>query len=501
MTVGTRYHCHVVEPGPTFSERNAHTVEPARMPANGRAWLSPSDRGAPKGFRLMVTASGYRAYYLLYRPRNGGKPRAYRIGAAADLSFKEAKSRAETIRGIVAEGKDPVAEEQAARDRKRSSHVATVRDVFDYFLEVHRTKLDHKTILGYQQTRGVLPRSFLDEPAENVTPAMFRKLIKDATTAPVMQNRHLGRLKAAVRFARSESYIGRLPAIVEMKKPHSERRRKRVLSSDEIRAMWESLETIAPTMPRGGRAFLASARIALLVGTRLGETVDAEWTEFDLDGSKRQSMAVPEGQPMWYVPAEHRKGQTGRKVAHWIPLAPLAVSVLRELEPFTRDKPRVFYKAGYQARTYMLGKLLAEMRCGGFREPFSFHDLRRTCSTGLGELGCPDELNDLILGHVKRGVLAHYDHSTRIPERAEWLRRWADHVAECVGLTEETTANVAPRLHLYETREGLPELKAAKEPAKGRRYLGAFTGGEAARRVEEMARRAGKPDGGTPSKR
>jgi hypothetical protein len=27
--------------------------------------------------------------------------------------------------------------------------------------------------------------------------------------------------------------------------------RKRVLTSDEIRAMWESLETIAPTMPRG----------------------------------------------------------------------------------------------------------------------------------------------------------------------------------------------------------------------------------------------------------
>jgi hypothetical protein len=47
----------------------------------------------------------------------------------------------------------------------------------------------------------------------------------------------------------------------------------------------------------------------------------------------------------------------------------------------------------------------------------------RTCSTGLGELGCPDELNDLILGHVKRGVLAHYDYSKRIPERADWLRR------------------------------------------------------------------------------
>jgi integrase len=360
------------------------------------------------------------------------------------------------IRGSVADGRDPVGEEQAVRERKRSSRVVTVRDVFDYFLEAHRTKLDHKTILGCEETRGVLPRSFLDEPAENVTPAMFRKLISDSTEAPVMQDRHLSRLKAAVRFARSESYIGRLPAIVEMKRPHAERKRKRVLTSHEVRAVWQSLETIAPTMPRGGRAFLASVRVALLVGTRLGETSEAEWTEFDLDGAKPQS---------------------------------LAVSALRELEPVTRDEPRVFHKAGYDARTYMLAKLLAEMRRRGFGEPFSFHDLRRTCSTGLGELGCPDELNDLILGHVKRGVLAHYDHSKRIAERGEWLGRWADHVAECVGLTD-TTAGAERRLHLYETHEGLPELKATKEPAKGRRYVGAFTATEAARRVEDMVRRS-----------
>ncbi len=98
----------------------------------------------------------------------------------------------------------------------------------------------------------------------------------------------------------------------------------------------------------------------------------------------------------------------------------------------------------------MLAKLLAEMRRRGFGEPFSFHDLRRTCSTGFGELGCPDELNDLILGHVKRGVLAHYDHSKRIPERAEWLRRWADHVAECVGLTDHAAAGAEPRLPVHQ---------------------------------------------------
>lgn len=32
-----------------------------------------------------------------------------------------------------------------------------------------------------------------------------------------------------------------------------------------------------------------------------------------------------------HILAEHRKGQTGKKIGHWIPLPPLAISVLRDL--------------------------------------------------------------------------------------------------------------------------------------------------------------------------
>jgi len=51
-------------------------------------------------------------------------------------------------------------------------------------------------------------------------------------------------------------------------------------------------------------------------------------------------------------------------------------------------------------------------------------------------------------------------------------------------------AGAEPRLHLYATREGLPELRVRKEAAHGRRYVGAFTAVEAARKIEEMARSA-----------
>jgi len=105
---------------------------------------------------------------------------------------KEARTQAETIRGLVADGKDPVGDEQAARERKRSTKVVTVRDAFDYYLEAHGTKLDRKTVQAHEQTRDALPNPLLQAPAENVTPSLFRQHIKAATQAPVMQKRHLG---------------------------------------------------------------------------------------------------------------------------------------------------------------------------------------------------------------------------------------------------------------------------------------------------------------------
>jgi hypothetical protein len=51
---------------------------------------------------------------------------------------------------------------------------------------------------------------------------------------------------------------------------------------------------------------------------------------------------------MWYIPAEHRKGQRCKKVAHWIPLPPLAVSVLRELA--ARLRRRRLHRGGSRTR-------------------------------------------------------------------------------------------------------------------------------------------------------
>jgi integrase len=138
----------------------------------------------------------------------------------------------------------------------------------------------------------------MDSPAEDVTPALFRDTVRTVTRAPVSTNRYLSRIKAVVRFAHAEGKLERLPAIIGMRRPHSERKRDRVLTADEIRGLWPALEAALARLPRAGRSFAAAIKMMLLCGTRLGETLAATWSQFSLEG--------PE--PLWRLPAQARKG-------------------------------------------------------------------------------------------------------------------------------------------------------------------------------------------------
>jgi hypothetical protein len=126
-----------------------------------------------------------------------GATRHRKIGPCEDVSFKTARAEAERLRGLVASGHDPAGDEKAARKAKRSAHVVSLRECVNYFLEANRRRLDKKTVWAHEQTRDALPRAFMDSPAEDATAATYREAVREATHAPIMQNRHLGRLKAA----------------------------------------------------------------------------------------------------------------------------------------------------------------------------------------------------------------------------------------------------------------------------------------------------------------
>ncbi len=64
---------------------------------------------------------------------------------------------------------------------------------------------------------------------------------------------------------------------------------------------------------------------------------------------------------------------------------------------------------------------------------WSPHDLRRTGRTMLASMGCPEEVAEAILGHVKPGVVGVYNLYRYDAERVEWLTRLSQRLEEIIG--------------------------------------------------------------------
>jgi hypothetical protein len=68
-------------------------------------------------------------------------------------------------------------------------------------------------------------------------------------------------------------------------------------------------------------------------------------------------------------------------------------------------------------------------------DPWTHHDLRRTCATGMADLGVLPHVIEAILNHVsghKGGIAGIYNKATYAAEKAQALQLWADHIAGLV---------------------------------------------------------------------
>jgi integrase len=65
--------------------------------------------------------------------------------------------------------------------------------------------------------------------------------------------------------------------------------------------------------------------------------------------------------------------------------------------------------------------------------PFVLHDLRRTCATGMAEVGIAPHIVEAVLNHVSghsAGVAGVYNRAVYTDEKRAALERWARHIDE-----------------------------------------------------------------------
>ena len=429
------------------------TVKALKAPKGAR--LDFFDATLP-GFAVRVsgptptTPEGRRTWALFYR--HGGKQRRLSFAPPYPaLGLADARRQAGDALARLAEGKDPAAD-RAATKAEAARAPDTVAGVVDLFirrgLEAKKRAPRYVTETRRNFDLHVLPRwgerdiktitrreviDLLDAIADGGAKVKGkdgkRRTLKGG---PIAANRTLAAIKACFNFAVRRGIIEASPvALVE--RPGAETKRERALTDDEIRALW-------PHMGALGYPFGPFLRVLLLTGQRRGEVAGMRWQDMDLTAAT------------WTLAAEATKA--GR--AHIVPLPAPVVAILAGLPRLgayvfagtgrRSAKRDGAANAGAGAACPISGFAKCKARIdrlagGDAIEPWTLHDLRRTCATGLARLGIDRLLISKLLNHADRSVTAIYDRHAYLAEKRAALAAWGEHVA---GLTEPPAGNVVP---------------------------------------------------------
>jgi integrase len=194
-----------------------------------------------------------------------------------------------------------------------------------------------------------------------------------------------------------------------------QRPRDRVLSMEELGAVWEAAGDL-------GYPWGPWYRLILLTGDRRGEWARARWDWLDPDRTRLE------------IPASEYK--TGKPQV--VPLSGQARAIL-DMLPHSGAGPFLFSSdggarpvSGFSKAKARLDRALAD-RLGRPLPPWVVHDLRRSMATHMERIGVAPHVIEVCLGHVLKGVAGTYRQYGYLPEKAAALQRWADELLGASG--------------------------------------------------------------------
>lgn len=210
----------------------------------------------------------------------------------------------------------------------------------------------------------------------------------------------------------------------------------RSLSPTEIRIMLKQLEHVAtlPTIRLGMRLYL-------LTMVRKSELQDATWDEIDFENA------------VWTIPKERMK----RTKAHNVYLSRQVLDIMialktcagnsRYLLPSRYDADAPMSRATFNRVTYSVVERAKQE--GLPLEPFTVHDLRRTGSTLLNELGFNSDWIEKCLAHEdgrsSRGV---YNKAEYEAQRRHMMQEWSDIIDAWVAGRKHVPVLIPPAMPL-----------------------------------------------------
>jgi len=374
------------------------------------------------GLYVRIAPSGRKTW--IFRYFFDGVPRRMQFGVFPGISLAEAREKHGSAMIEVQKGIDPGAKAKEAKAKRKAAP-----DFTDLLDELWKMELHHKK--SGIQTKKLLEKDILPVWGKRRVADIKRRdivilLDSIAERAPIVRNRVQGALSRAFNFAAERGIIDDSPCTRIRKVP--EKGRNRVLTDEEIKALWNALDLENKDIDIYRVSKLA-LKMILLTGQRPGEICGMTRDEIDDEN-------------FWTIPANRMKNNEKNRV----PLCPMALEVLEQAKVYSGKGNNVFpssYKPKRpmtrNALTRAVARHWSEM---GINEKFTPHDLRRTLRTRLAEIGVNEIVAERVLGHKLQGMMAIYNQHPYDQEKRQALSLWERRLREILGISEST--NVIP---------------------------------------------------------
>lgn len=369
------------------------------LPAGAIAWDTDV-----KGYGARMAANGSVTLFLNYMNRATGKYRRHTLGHLGELTVDAGRKLAAQMKLEVRAGNDPA--EKAETPKARARHGDTLGQFATEWLDGSKQTWSDKTRYDYRRVmaRNLLETEAADKRIGDVTRADLMRLVDAATD----KNASTG----ALFFRTLNSFLSWADSrgLTEVTLPKASRAapaskaRDRVMSDDEIAALWHATDSLTPLTQSAGK-------LVLLTAQRTGavQALKRDWIR--QDGI--------------HWPADAMKA--GR--AHWTPLSPWALEQMRPV--MDRDGP-VF---GENTNRLNLAWRKQWRPAAGVDGTLRMHDVRRSLRTWAAKQGFGHEASEAALAHsVQRDALAAaYQHHDYREESGEVIRAWQNHVERLVA--------------------------------------------------------------------
>lgn len=380
-------------------------------PADKRRELP--DPGA-RGLYVIVEPSGFKSFAVRFR--FDGKPKKLSLG---NIPLSKARKAAAAALDDVKEGRDPTAAKKQDRAQRKTVEADTLAAITEKYFAIECGLRRNGETLTFNDKLRSAKRRFADVqrlalPALGKKPiiqikrreivALLDKIeIESGPTMADLLLRYLSRI-FSWHAARDDDF--RSPIVRGMARSGSKQReRKRILTDDEIRAVWNT-EAEGP--------FPAFIKFLLATGARRNEALDLTWDEIKDEA--------------WELPKARNK-------AKFDLVRPLSDAALALIKSQRGNGSR--YVFAISAATKQKKRFERQTDTSGWW----LHDLRRTARSLMSRAGVNSDHAERCLGHVIGGVRGIYDRHEFYDEKRHVYNELAELIEQ---ISDPPKGNVTP---------------------------------------------------------